>query len=265
MITTWIWIPGLLVPIWQVCVVALLLILTRLNNGLLTQELTNILSNSFTLFDVFVVPDFNVNLLSVHKVCKDSNREVVSDENSCMVQDSLSKQKIEIGNENGGLYHLNNSFLGIKTANSNFSKCYVSKHTWRCRLGHPIEHALNKLKSQLDLNNVYIPPYEVCHKAKQTRESFLVSNHVSIKLGELIHIDVWGPYRVTSSEGFKYFLTIVDDFSIATWVYLMNSKDEVFHCFTGFSTLLSNMFEVKIKNVRSDNGTDLLITKRKIF
>lgn len=29
-------------------------------------------SNSLTLFDVFVVPDFIINLLSVHKLCKDS-------------------------------------------------------------------------------------------------------------------------------------------------------------------------------------------------
>lgn len=30
------------------------------------------LSNSLTLFDVFVVPDFNINLLTAHKLCKDN-------------------------------------------------------------------------------------------------------------------------------------------------------------------------------------------------
>ena len=35
------------------------------------------LSSHLTLFDVFVVPDFNVNLLYVHKLCKDSGCEVV--------------------------------------------------------------------------------------------------------------------------------------------------------------------------------------------
>ena len=38
------------------------------------------MTNSLTLFDVFAVPDFNVNLLSVHKVCKDSNCEVIFNE-----------------------------------------------------------------------------------------------------------------------------------------------------------------------------------------
>lgn len=33
-------------------------------------------SNNLTLFDVFVVLDFNINLLSVHKLCKHSKCEI---------------------------------------------------------------------------------------------------------------------------------------------------------------------------------------------
>ncbi|GJY85228.1 ribonuclease H-like domain-containing protein [Tanacetum coccineum] len=44
---------------------------------------------------------------------------------------------------------------------------------------------------------------KVCQRAKQTREPFPLSDHVSSSLGELVHLDLWGPYRVTSSEGFK--------------------------------------------------------------
>ena len=50
------------------------------------QKIGNMhLSNNVTLFDVFVVPDFNVNLLSVHKLCKDSKCRVVFDEHSCNI------------------------------------------------------------------------------------------------------------------------------------------------------------------------------------
>lgn len=51
---------------------------------------------------------------------------------------------------------------------------------------------------------------------------------LSVALGDLIHIDVWGPYRVTTYDGFKYFLTIVDDFIMVVWIYLLKSKAEVF-------------------------------------
>nr|GEY97763.1 ribonuclease H-like domain-containing protein [Tanacetum cinerariifolium] len=38
---------------------------------------------------------------------------------------------------------------------------------------------------------------EVFHKAKQTREPFPISNHQTKDLGELVHLDVWGPYKTS--------------------------------------------------------------------
>ncbi|GKA50419.1 ribonuclease H-like domain-containing protein [Tanacetum coccineum] len=70
-------------------------------------------------------------------------------------------------------------------------------------------------------------------EAKQTREPFPLSEHKSIVLGKLVHLDLWGPYRVVSKEGHRYFLTIVDDFTMAVWVYLLKSKEEVFDCIWG--------------------------------
>ncbi|GJS57750.1 hypothetical protein Tco_0652534 [Tanacetum coccineum] len=39
-------------------------------------------------------------------------------------------------------------------------------------------------------------PCDICQKAKQTREPFLLSEHKSIVLAELVHLDLWGPYKV---------------------------------------------------------------------
>lgn len=49
------------------------------------------ISNSVTLFDVLVVPKFNVNLLSVHKVVKDNKIRVCFDEPECYFQDLQKK------------------------------------------------------------------------------------------------------------------------------------------------------------------------------
>ncbi|GKE17606.1 ribonuclease H-like domain-containing protein, partial [Tanacetum coccineum] len=70
-----------------------------------------------------------------------------------------------------------------------------------------------------------------------------------------------GPYRVSSREGFKYFLTIVDDYSRAVWTYLLKTKDEVFDCFVNFIKLIHNQFNAKIKTVKSDNGTEFVNKK----
>lgn len=92
-----------------------------------------------------------------------------------------------------------------------------------------------------------------------------MSDHKSSRLGELVHLDVWGPYRVTSVDGFKYFLTIVDDFTHAVWVYLLKSKDEVSNWIIVFYNFLINHFDKRIKIIRSDNGTEFINHKVKEF
>jgi len=39
--------------------------------------------------------------------------------------------------------------------------------------------------------------------------------------------DIWGPCSVTCIQGFRYFLTVVDDFSGYTWTIPLHTKYEV--------------------------------------
>ena len=74
---------------------------------------------------------------------------------------------------------------------------------------------------------------------------------------ELVHSDVWGPFH-TSIDGFKYFVTFIDDFSRVTWVYLLKTKHDVFVCFKDFHLLALNQFSAHVKILRSDNGTEYM-------
>ncbi|GJS10877.1 putative RNA-directed DNA polymerase [Tanacetum coccineum] len=68
-------------------------------------------------------------------------------------------------------------------------------------LGHPADQVLSVLKNDIDLKGDYTSePFDVCHRAKQTREPFPLSDHKSTTVGQLIHLDVWGPYKVRSKE-----------------------------------------------------------------
>ncbi|GJR77274.1 ribonuclease H-like domain-containing protein [Tanacetum coccineum] len=99
---------------------------------------------------------------------------------------------------------------------------------WHCKLGHPADQVLSILGTKLCFSkNNQRSPCDICHKAKQTREPFPLTDHKSKSVGDMFHCDVWGPYRVVSKDGFRFFLTIVDDFSRAVWVYLLKSKVEV--------------------------------------
>lgn len=75
---------------------------------------------------------------------------------------------------------------------------------------------------------------------------------------DLLHMDVWGPYQGETLHGCKYFLTLVDDFSRATWTFLMPSKQEVFQKFTSFVSYVQNHFNTSIKTVRTDNESEFI-------
>ncbi|GJU79874.1 ribonuclease H-like domain-containing protein [Tanacetum coccineum] len=100
------------------------------------------LTNYLTLYDVLVLLEYCVSLMSVHKVARDSKHVIAFDEMYCYVKNQdLDKGKIlGTGKQIGGLYYFDGN------------------------------------------------------------------------QGELVHLDLWGPFKVTSREGFKFFLTIVDDF-----------------------------------------------------
>ena len=72
----------------------------------------------------------------------------------------------------------------------------------------------------------------------------------------LIHVDIWSPYRVPSFEGHKYFLIVVDDFNIFTWIYLLKTKAEVKTVLLNFILFIPNQFVVKLKKLRTDNGRE---------
>nr|GEY18498.1 ribonuclease H-like domain-containing protein [Tanacetum cinerariifolium] len=202
------------------------------------------------LFYVLVVPGYCVSLLSVNKIIKNSKMFVGFDEENCYIQDLTRKKILETSSELRGLYlfdmhHKSSTYVGESNMIMSFN---VSKILWHNRLGHPADQVLATLHNDLKISKSFsVPVCEVYHRAKKTREPFPFSVYKSKNLGDLVHLDLWGPYRVTSREGYKYFLTIVDDFSRNVWVYLIKTKDEVFDVFVSFINLINNQFKIKIK------------------
>lgn len=80
-------------------------------------------------------------------------------------------------------------------------------------------------------------------------------------LFDLAHLDVWDPVSIISYDGFKYFVIFINDFSRATWLYLLKSKDEVFDCFQGFVNGIDNQYNGKIKIFWSNNETEFVNIK----
>ena len=87
---------------------------------------------------------------------------------------------------------------------------------------------------------------------------FFESSNKTTKCFELIHVDVCGPYRVPSSSGAVYLLTIVDDYSRAVWTYLLVAKSEVRKVVERFCKYTEKQFDKSVQMVRSDNGLEFM-------
>ena len=98
----------------------------------------------------------------------------------------------------------------------------------------------------------------ICPQAKQKRLKFPDSLHKSSVIFQLIHADVWGPYRTPTYDRKHYFVTIVDDNSRFTWACLISSKAEVFSVLKNFLLMVNTQFGVKVKVLRSDNDTEFM-------
>jgi hypothetical protein len=73
---------------------------------------------------------------------------------------------------------------------------------------------------------------------------------------KLLHMDLFGPIAYISIGGNKYGLVIIDDFSCFTWVFFLQDKSEAQGIVKKFIRRAQNEYELKIKNVRSDNGSE---------
>ena len=73
---------------------------------------------------------------------------------------------------------------------------------------------------------------------------------------DVIHVDIWGGYNVLSILGAKYSLTIVDDHTRCTWIYLMKQKSDTRDLLVNFINMAENQFNSKVKMIHSDNGVE---------
>lgn len=156
--------------------------------------------------------------------------------------------------------HSNNNM----TDKSNHSFALNTSHlcTWHKRLGHApyivLQHINSPDISSTITNKTKLQACDICHKAKQTRLPFPISTSITSAKFELIHADVWGPYSEPSLSGTNYMLTLVDDYTRVTWVYLLHHKSQVATTFSTFINMIQNQFETKVKKIRIDNGSEFV-------
>ena len=129
---------------------------------------------------------------------------------------------------------------------------------WHLRLGHVPFNKLKSIPSLSKLQNVsHNLICQICPQAKQTRNSFPHSSIKTTAPFQLIHIDVWGPYKVKSYSGCNQFITIVDDFSRFTWIHLIKHRTDCVEVMADFFSHVETQYKKHVEKVRSDNAPEL--------
>ena len=222
------------------------------------------LGRNLILHDVLYIPQFKFNLLSVSALTNSLGCRVWFDMFSCGIQDPTRELMIGKGSQVANLYFLDIESLSCPgTSLSVVAASVSSPELWHTRLGHPAMSKIQSMHSILSLEKVKINAdhhCKDCHLSKQKHLPFISHNKISENPFDLVHIDTWGPFSVPTHDGFRYFLTIVDDCYRATWVYLLRNKSDVLTIFPGYVNMIETQFQSKIKGVMSDNAPKLNFT-----
>jgi len=214
------------------------------------------LGTDLVMKSVFYVEEFQSDLISIGQLMDENHCVLQMAEHFLVVQDRISRTLIGAGVRVGGTFHFRSTEFAASVTTREETKYAL----WHNRMGHPAAKVVGLLPdisvsiSSTNLNKAC----DICLRAKQTRTSFLLSLNKTLDIFELIHCDLWGPYRVPSHSGAKYFLTIVDDYSRGVWLYLLADKTEAPVHLQNFFALTERQFHRKVKTVRSDNGTEFM-------
>ncbi|KAJ4721544.1 Retrovirus-related Pol polyprotein from transposon TNT 1-94 [Melia azedarach] len=160
----------------------------------------------------------------------------------------------------GTLYFLQGSTLSssVAVASSEIDKDSMTK-LWHMRLGHMSARRMQILSKGDLLCGHKVKDLEFCEHCifgKLHRSKFPKAIHRTKGTLDYIHSDCWGPSRVESLGGHRYFVSMIDDFSRMTWVFIMKHKSEAFKNFRQWKALVENQTGKKIKRLRTDNGLE---------
>ena len=181
-------------------------------------------TSSLPLSDVLYVPNFPVNLLSISAITKTLFCSVYFFPYHCTFQDLRTGKRIGLGRETGrGLYEL------VPDTPSTGFRCLLSQRDsplqWHRRLGHP---GITKLRLALPWITLSTFECESCQLGKHFRSTYSRLDSIPSKHPfDLVHCDVWGPSRTSSISNFRYYIVFIDDFSRASWVYLLRDRTDV--------------------------------------
>ncbi|PKU81762.1 Retrovirus-related Pol polyprotein from transposon TNT 1-94 [Dendrobium catenatum] len=222
-------------------------------NGILPTPSGNLVLNQINH-----VPNLSFNLLSVYQLTRDNNCIVCFTSHGYQIKDLKTGRVLLQGPCHKGLYSVRPNH---KDSNLALLSINTIPDLWHLRLGHTSGSTLKHLSSAFSLNSCTVDTFNscnTCRMAKSRQLPFSLSVSTTTSPFELVHSDVWGPCPTISSQGFRYFVSFIDDFTKFCWVFPLIQKSEVTSKFILFSKMVNCQFSTTLKTIRTDGGGEYL-------
>ncbi|GJW99763.1 retrovirus-related pol polyprotein from transposon TNT 1-94 [Tanacetum coccineum] len=202
------------------------------------------------------------NLFSVRQFC-DSDLEVTFRRNTCFVR-NIEGVDLFKGNFSTNLYTINLHEMAFASPICLMARAASTKSwLWHQRLSHLNFDTINDLSKNDLVTGLLKFKYHKehlcpsCEQGKCKRASHPPKPVPNSKQRlHLLHMDLCGPMRIASTNGKRYVLVIVYDYSRYTWVHFLRSKDEAPEVIKTFLKRITVLLQSPVIIIRTDNGTE---------
>ncbi|KAL2904103.1 Retrovirus-related Pol polyprotein from transposon TNT 1-94 [Bienertia sinuspersici] len=226
--------------------------------------------------------------MSVSKVVEEENCNVDFYPTHCVIQEKNTGKIKGVGRAVNGLYYLveeplekimeklKNGTLSVQNMKANLKHNQAMNATekqslpgtiwkdtklsqtalWHHRLGHAPLSKIKKIEGLKGFDGNSGEVCLTCPLGKFTKLPYKLSRSRAKQILEMIHIDIWGPYKVATRRGHRFFLTLVDDHTRVTWVQLLRNKSESYEAIKNFIVMGEHQYGGQVKIIRSDNAQE---------
>lgn len=214
---------------------------------------------------VLHVPALRNNLLSVLYLTRQKSYTVtIKDDFMRFVRNGTLLFTATVNRHNAA--HLDGQIVPMTEFSGMVSTCPLDLTLWHRRFAHLNHGDVRKLINAQLVNGIEIkskdspdPICEPCIAGKQTRSDVSkIATHRASGLLQLVHSDVHGPLPVQTRNGYKYWITFIDDFSRHWAVLPLKKKSDAFAAFKQFKAYAENQLGVRIKATRDDKGGEYM-------
>ena len=215
-------------------------------------------THKFRLLDTLHIPTISDNIFCVERFLKTGGSFQTGDGRASLVNQDGTL--IAVGQRINGLFYMD--------AHAEIDFSLAAKPTWdewHRRFGHiavsdlQVLHRKGLVDGFVVDEKSEIKDCETCVRIKRKPLQLPPPKECTATYpGELIHTDVWGPASEIGTDGARFYLIIVDDYSRHWTIRLMKYKDDAGERLKEYIAYVERQLGKVVKNIHADNGKDYL-------